>query len=75
MMQPLRSKPDYGEVNPYLNTPPTKLRRMIKREKDGRKKKQMERALWAWRTTVPGPFRGKAARELVRVARILVGGV
>jgi hypothetical protein len=73
MSSPLQSRPDYGEVNPFLNTPPTKLRRMIKKEKDGKRKRQMERALWAWRTSVPGPFRKTAAREIVRVAKILVG--
>lgn len=59
-------------ANPYLNTPPTKLRRDIKTEKDPKKKKQMQTALNAWRTTVPGPFwRSKAALELTHLAKII----
>ena len=45
-------------VNPYLNTPPTKLKRDIKKEKNKSKRKKMQDALNAWRITVPGPFRG-----------------
>jgi hypothetical protein len=44
-------------VNPYLNTPPTKLKRDLKNVKDPKKKKKMTDALNAWRITVPGPFR------------------
>jgi len=44
-------------VNPYLNTPPTELRRRLESEKDPGKKKQMKDALNAWRLTTPGPFR------------------
>jgi GNAT superfamily N-acetyltransferase len=46
-----------ASVNPYLNTPPTKLKRDLKTVKDPAKKKLMQTALNAWRTTVPGPFR------------------
>lgn len=46
-------------VNQFLNTPPTKLNRMIKTEKNKEKKKEMIEALNAWRTVVPGPFRHK----------------
>ena len=46
----------FASVNPYLNTPPTKLKRMLPDAK-GKKKKQIQDALNAWRTTVPGPFR------------------
>jgi len=61
-------------MNPYLNTPPTKLRRQIEQEKDPEKRKQMREALRAWRVTVPGPFR-KAALELLVVAKeLLVNG-
>ena len=44
-------------VNPYLNTPPTKLKRDLKNQKSKKKRKKMEDALGAWRTVVPGPFR------------------
>ena len=44
-------------VNQYLNTPPTELRRMIDKEKNPGKKKEMQEALAAWRYVVPGPFR------------------
>jgi len=81
-VSPLRMQPDYGEkefmegVNPYLNTPPTKLNRDIKREKDPKKRRLMKRALNAWRITVPGPFRKGSrehiARELLRAARELL---
>ena len=86
MSQPLRMRPDYGErageVNPYLNTPPTELKRDMAKEKDPEKRSQMQDALDAWRLTVPGPFsrassrsvRTLLARELLRVAR-LVGRV
>ena len=64
-----------AEVNPYLNTPPTKLRRDIKNQKDSAKKKLMQTALNAWRTTVPGPFRRKSmeAQELTKLAKIVLG--
>lgn len=66
-------------MNPYLNTPPTKLRRDIENEDDPAKRKQMKDALNAWRLTVPGPFRrGKmnresVARELLSIAKALTG--
>ena len=63
-------------MNPYLNTPPTKLKRDMEREKDPEKREQMKDALNAWRITVPGPFRkgdctvsGSTAKEILRVAR------
>jgi len=59
-------------VNPYLNTPPTKLKRDIKKQKDPAKKKLMQTALNAWRTTVPGPFRKTAALELTDLAREII---
>jgi hypothetical protein len=66
-----------ADVNPYLNTPPTKLKRDLAGEK-GKKRKQMEEALSAWRTTVPGPFRKgsdvesrKIAGELLKIAKEL----
>jgi len=69
----LRTQPDYGEretPNPYLNTSPTELRRMVEGEKDARRKRQMLEALAAWRLVVPGPFRGRlsVARKLLAVA-------
>lgn len=45
------------EINPYLNTPPTKLSRMMDKEQDEDKKELMKDALEAWRITTPGPFR------------------
>lgn len=44
-------------VNPYLNTPPTKLKRDLKNVKNSKKRKKMTDALNAWRITTPGPFR------------------
>ena len=59
-------------TNPYLNTPPTELARKLERQKDGRKRRLMQDALDAWRTTVPGPFR-KQSEELLDIARELEG--
>jgi hypothetical protein len=60
-------------VNPYLNTPPTKIKRDLKNEKDKSKRKKMTEALNAWRTTVPGPFsRTQVARELLTIAKTLL---
>lgn len=47
-------------VNPFLNTPPTELRRDLETEKDSEKRRLMTEALNAWRVTVPGPFRQTA---------------
>ena len=56
-------------VNPYLNTPPTKLKRDLETEKDPATRKKMTDALNAWRLTTPGPFwRTQAAASLVRTA-------
>jgi len=60
-------------VNPYLNTPPTKLKRDILKETDPAKKRLMQEALSAWRITVPGPFwRTATAKVLLRLARKLL---
>ena len=59
-------------ANPYLNTPPTKLNRELARQKDPRKRKLMQRALDAWRTVVPGPFR-KEAWDILDIVRELEG--
>lgn len=64
-------------VNPYLNTPPTKLKRDVEKEDDPKKKKQMTDALNAWRITVPGPFRKGADMnnveiEMMKLAREIV---
>lgn len=60
-------------VNPYLNTPPTKLRRDLESEKDPAKRKRMKDALNAWRLTTPGPFwKTEAAQTLVRMAKLLM---
>ena len=62
-----------ADVNPYLNTPPTKLKRDIQKEKDEQKKKLMTTALNAWRTVVPYPFRhGSVAKELIKIAKLLI---
>jgi inner membrane protein involved in colicin E2 resistance len=66
-MQPLRMRKDYGEeeidnisdriskeihsVNPYLNIPPTKLVKMIEKEKNERKKQLLKDSLGFWRST------------------------
>lgn len=75
-MKPLRTRRDYNEasesVNPYLNTPPTKLKRDLKNQKDKSKRKKMQKALNAWRLTVPGPWRINAAKEMIRIAKILL---
>ena len=54
-------------MNPYLNTPPTELRRMLESEQDPGEERLMREALEAWRKAVPGPFR-RAAGEIMRVA-------
>ena len=83
LLQPLRTQPDYGEArrgqeqdrpNPFLNVPPTRLRRDIASETDPHRKRLMREALGVWRVSVPGPFReSRVAGELVRIARMLVG--
>jgi len=63
-------------ANPYLNTPPTKLKKLVEKEKNAKKKKQMRDALNAWRLVVPGPFsigRRKLAKELLSIANLLLG--
>ena len=63
------TKPGKYKPNPYLNTPPTKLKRMIEKS-DGKNKKLMKDALWSWRVTVPGPFRKtSAALDILNMAR------
>jgi hypothetical protein len=59
-------------VNPYLNTPPTKLKRDLKNVKNPKKRKEMTEALNAWRLTVPGPWRVNAAARMIRLAKILL---
>lgn len=59
-------------VNPYLNTPPTKLKRDLKNQKDKKKRKEMQDALNAWRITTPGPFRVNAAKRMINLAKILL---
>jgi len=58
-------------ANPYLNTPPTELNRKIKTEKDESKRRQMQTALNAWRTVVPGPFRKTGAEDMKEASDIL----
>lgn len=48
-------------VNPYLNTPPTKLNRMIPNA-SGEKKKLMQEALAAWREVHGNPLAKSASR-------------
>lgn len=48
-----------NKVNPYLNTPPTELKRMLELEPEGANRSLMKEALMAWRLTMPGPFRKK----------------
>jgi hypothetical protein len=49
-MSLLRTRRDYGSTNPYLNTPPTKLKELIEKEKDSNDKRLMEDALSYWRS-------------------------
>lgn len=58
--------------NPYLNVAPTELKREIGKQKDPRKKKLMQRAIDAWRTVVPSPFR-KQADDILKIVRELEG--
>lgn len=60
-------------TNPYLNTPPTAIKRMIPKA-EGDKKKLLQQALQAWRITQPNPAHRltmiksrKTARELIYV--------
>lgn len=48
----------------YMNVPPTELARRIKKERDPKKRKAMQRALDAWRLTQGNPL----ARSAKRVA-------
>jgi len=64
----------FGRVNPYLNTPPTKLPGMIRKEKNPTKKRQMQQALEAWKLTVPWPFRVSVAMDVLKLARQVLGG-
>lgn len=80
-LQPLKTKPDYGNINnhpqdytdkelielsdelvkiakeiinPYLNTSPTELKRLLGKEDNPEKIQQIKDALNYWRKTVPG---------------------
>lgn len=44
-------------INPFLNISPTQLRDMLKQDRPESEKKQITKALSAWRSVVPGPFR------------------
>jgi len=69
---------DIMASNDYLNTPPTKLNRDIKKTKNKHEKAEMEEALDAWRTVVPGPFiksseaNVRQAYELVALAKSII---
>jgi len=49
--------------NPYLNTPPTEIVRLLKKETDPTKKTQMGVALNAWREVTGNPL-AKSAQDL-----------
>lgn len=49
----------------YMNVPPTELAKMVRKERDPAKKREMKRALEAWRLTQGNPL----ARSASRVAR------
>jgi hypothetical protein len=49
----------------YMNVPPTELARRVRTEKDPAKRREMRRALEAWRETQGNPL----ARSASRVAR------
>jgi len=48
-----------------MNVPPTELARMVKGERDPEKRREMQKALDAWRLTQGNPL----ARSAQRVAR------
>jgi len=65
MPVPLVDVSDFHEAGAYMNVPPTELARMVKTEQDPEKRKEMARALDAWREVEGNPL----ARSAKRVAR------
>jgi|GEM_PF-1929960 len=55
-----------GAKNPYLNTPPTVLKRDLEKETNPMKRKLMSDALNAWRMTHGNPLARSAARVAAR---------
>lgn len=56
---------EFHEAGGYMNVPPTELARMVKGERDPEKRREMRRALDAWRETQGNPL----ARSAASVAR------
>lgn len=50
----------------YLNVPPTELARKLKTERDPKKRREMENALDAWRTTQGNPLAPEASSKTAR---------
>jgi hypothetical protein len=57
---------EFHEAGGYMNVPPTELARMVKTEQDPEKRREMQRALDAWREVEGNPL----ARSAQRVARL-----
>jgi len=55
----------HERASEHMNVSPTKLVRLIKKEKDLKKRQAMKRALYAWRITHGNPL----TRSAKRVAR------
>jgi len=56
---------EFHEADGYMNMPPTELARRLRTERDPGKRRQMRRALEAWRLTEGNPL----ARSASRIAR------
>ena len=73
MTSPLRTRRDYGSgqgaVNPYLNTPPTVLKKKLKTVKDEKQRKLIRDALNAYRTTYGNPLLSKEIKKIIVLLR------
>lgn len=58
----------FHQATGYMNVPPTELARMVRRERDPEKRRQMQKALDAWREVEGNPL----ARSAKRVARLWI---
>ena len=65
---PLVDVREFHEAGVYMNVPPTELARMVKTEQDPEKRREMQRALDAWREIEGNPL----ARSAKRVARLWI---
>ena len=55
----------FHEADGYMNVPPTELARMVKTESDPEKRREMQRALDAWREVEGNPL-AKSAQRIAR---------